>query len=49
MAVFFLNTNILITGRIYTPEEMIKIMIPKNIIKYEHDGVEGDDDKNGCN
>ena len=30
-------------------KEMIKIMILKNIIKYEHDGVEEDDDKNGCN
>ena len=30
-------------------KEMIRIMILKNIIKYEHDGVEEDDDKNGCN
>ena len=30
-------------------EEMIRIMISKNVIKYEHDGVEEDDDKNGCN
>ena len=30
-------------------EEMIRIMISKSVIKYEHDGVEEDDDKNGCN
>ena len=26
---------------------MVRIMISKSVIKYEHDGVEEDDDKNG--
>ena len=39
----------MMTMRLMMMMSIMIIMILKNIMKYDHDGVEEDDNKNGCN